>query len=60
MIALVCMRYDQRTQDYVSRRTAEGMSKKDILRCLKCFIAREIYKQLTRPRTAPQPLLQTA
>ncbi|MER7805861.1 IS110 family transposase [Streptomyces sp900116325] len=60
MIALVRMRYDQRTQNYVARRTAEGMSKKDILRCLKRFIAREIYKHLTRPRTAPQPLTQTA
>ncbi|MFG3064073.1 transposase [Streptomyces sp. NPDC048231] len=27
MIALVRMRYDQRTQEYVARRTAEGMSK---------------------------------
>lgn len=60
MIALVRMRYDQRTQNYVARRTAEGMSKKDILRCLKRFIAREIYKHLTRPRTAPKPLAQTA
>ncbi|MFD8480530.1 IS110 family transposase [Kitasatospora sp. NPDC059673] len=58
-IALVRMRYDDRTKDYVARRTAEGMSKKDILRCLKRFIAREVYKHLTRPSTAPKPLLQT-
>ena len=51
MIALVRMRYDQRTQNYVARRTAEGMSKKDILRCLKRFIAREVYKHLTQPTT---------
>lgn len=60
MIALVHMRYDQRTQNYVARRTAEGMSKKDILRCLKRFIAREVYKHLTRPHTTSQPLTQTA
>ncbi|WP_328678350.1 IS110 family transposase [Streptomyces sp. NBC_00322] len=60
MIALVRMRYDKRTQDYVARRTAEGMSKKDILRCLKRFIAREVYKYLTRPHTTRKPLLHTA
>ena len=58
MIALVRMRHDPRTQAYVIRRTKEGMSKKDILRCLKRFIAREIYKHLPRP-TAPPALLQT-
>ncbi|MGW5433199.1 IS110 family transposase [Streptomyces sp. NPDC004059] len=33
-IVLVRMKYDQRTQEYVARRTAEGMTKKDIVRCL--------------------------
>lgn len=46
-IALVRMRYDPRTRLYVARRTAEGVSKKDIFRCLKRFIAREVYKHLT-------------
>lgn len=45
-IALVRMRYDSRTRHHVARRTAEGMSKKDIFRCLKRFIAREVYKHL--------------
>ncbi|MET9520750.1 IS110 family transposase, partial [Streptomyces sp. NPDC002994] len=45
-IVLVRMRYDPRTRDYVARRTAEGMAKKDIMRCLKRFVAREIYKHL--------------
>lgn len=58
-IALVRMRHDDRTKDYVARRTAEGLSKKDILRCLKRFIAREIYKHLTRQPTTQPPLLQT-
>lgn len=59
-IALVRMRYDPRTRDYVARRTAEGMSKKDILRCLKRFIAREVYKHLTSPTTTNRPLLHAA
>ncbi|MFF9647294.1 IS110 family RNA-guided transposase [Kitasatospora aureofaciens] len=56
--ALVRMRYDARTRNYVARRTTEGMSKKDILRCLKRFIAREVYKHLIQPSTNPRPLLQ--
>ncbi|PBC63169.1 IS110 family transposase [Streptomyces sp. Tue6028] len=60
MIPLVRMRYDKRTQEYVARRTTEGMSKKDILRCLKRFIAREVYKHLTGQHTSPKPLIETA
>ena len=36
----------QPTIDYVARRTAQGLSKKDIIRCLKRFVAREIYDAL--------------
>ncbi|MFC4611519.1 IS110 family transposase, partial [Streptomyces maoxianensis] len=59
-IHLVRMRYDNRTKEYVARRTAEGLSKKDILRCLKRFIAREVYQHLAHPNPMPKPLLQTA
>ena len=31
------MRFHQPTIDYVARRTAEGLTKKDIIRCLKRF-----------------------
>ena len=40
------MRWHQPTIDYVARRTAQGLSKKDIIRCLKRFVAREIYNAL--------------
>ena len=43
MICLSRMRRDQRTQEYVARRTAEGKSKREIIRCLKRYIAREVY-----------------
>ncbi|MEV6774540.1 IS110 family transposase, partial [Nocardia sp. NPDC051030] len=52
-IALVRMRHDPRTRAYVERRTQQGLSKKDILRCLKRFIAREAYHALTDPPAAP-------
>lgn len=41
--------HDQRTKDYFDRRTAEGLSDRDIMRCLKRYIAREIHKILTNP-----------
>ena len=57
MIVVCRMRTDQRTRDYVTRRLAEGRTKREIMRCLKRYVAREIYRQLTRPtpdsRTAP-------
>ena len=34
------------TRAYVGRRTAEGLSKKEIIRCLKRYVAREVYPQL--------------
>src|ERR1022692_3033547 len=48
-IALVRMHCHQPTKDYVARRTAEGRTKKEILRCLKRYIAREIYPRLLSP-----------
>jgi transposase len=41
-IVLVRMRYHQPTRDYVARRTAQGLSKREIMRCLKRFVAREL------------------
>ena len=46
MIAVCRLRYDQRTIDYMTRRRSEGLSKKDVLRCLKRFIAREVFNDL--------------
>ena len=42
-IVLVRLRYDQRTTDYMTRRTQEGMSKPEIIRCLKRYVAREVF-----------------
>jgi transposase len=46
MIAVVRLRYCDRTRAYATRRAAEGLSKKDVMRCLKRYIAREIYYRL--------------
>jgi transposase len=50
-IVLVRMRHDERTRAYVERRTGEGLSKKEIMRCLKRFVAREVYRALTSKPT---------
>jgi transposase len=34
------------TRAYVERRTAQGLSKPEIIRCLKRYVAREIYPRL--------------
>jgi transposase len=46
MIAVVRLRCSQRTRDYATRRSAEGKSKKEIIRCLKRYIVRQLYYTL--------------
>lgn len=48
-IVLVRMRYHAPTRAYVERRTAEGKTRAEIMRCLKRFVAREIYHVITSP-----------
>ncbi len=67
---IVRMRFHPPTIAYVQRRTAEGKSKREIIRCLKRYLAREIYRHIaeiharhharTRPQHAtPNSLLTT-
>jgi transposase len=51
-VVIVRMRAHQPTLDYVKRRTAEGKSKPEIVRCLKRFVVREIFGYLCRPSNA--------
>jgi transposase len=55
MTCLARMRRDGRTQEYVARRTQEGKSKREIIRCLKRYVAREVYRVLVccGPRSLP-------
>lgn len=45
-IVIVRLNCHQPTKDYMARRTQEGLSKKDIIRCLKRYVAREVYRVL--------------
>jgi transposase len=46
-IALSRLRWDPATKAYAQKRTGEGKTKREILRCLKRFIAREVYRLLS-------------
>jgi transposase len=50
IVTLVRMRHHEPTRAYVERRTAEGLSKREIMRCLKRYIAREVFAALPASR----------
>jgi transposase len=56
-IVLARLRWDPGTRAYVARRVAEGKTRREALRCLKRYVAREIY-QLIKP--APKCTAQAA
>lgn len=45
-IVLTRMRTDPATRDYIQRRIAEGRTKREIMRCLKRYVSRQIYRTL--------------
>lgn len=46
MIVIVRLRYCEQTKAYMERRTTEGRTKKEVIRCRKRYVAREIYRTL--------------
>lgn len=46
LIAVVRMRHHEPTRRYVAKRTADGLSNREIMRCLKRYIARDLYRLL--------------
>jgi hypothetical protein len=58
-IALSRSRCDQRTRDYLDKHAAQGMTRREAIRCIKRYIAREVYNSSNNstPRTRPyEPL----
>ena len=53
-IALVRMSHDARTKAYVEKKRAEGKGNKEIIRCLKRAIAREVFTLLTKNVEVPR------
>jgi transposase len=59
-IVVVRLRWHQPSRDYMARRTAEGKTKAEIMRCLKRYVAREIFGLLPIDGMAsvtPRPVL---
>lgn len=56
LIVVTRLRWCPRTRAYLQRRTAEGLSKRDIMRCLKRYVAREIYQIITEDQHPAVPL----
>ena len=62
LIAVCRLRYCDRTRAYAKRRTAEGKTQRDIMRCLKRYIAREVFNSLRADladTAQPQPAVST-
>jgi transposase len=53
-IVVVRLRWHQPTRDYLVRRTTQGLSKKEIIRCLKRYIARAVFAALQAPTVPAQ------
>jgi transposase len=56
LITITRMSHCARTKAYITRRTAEGKTKPETIRCLKRYIARELYKALTSTNTTHNQL----
>lgn len=52
-VAIVRMRDDEKTKAYAARRTAEGKTRREIVRCIKRYIIREIYRHLCAQKSIP-------
>ncbi|OUC95137.1 IS110 family transposase [Streptosporangium minutum] len=59
IIVLTRLSRDQRTRNYAERRTTEGKSKKEIIRCLKRYVAREVFP-IIAAALSPAPPPSTA
>lgn len=51
-IAICRLRCDARTRDYLARRITEGKTRREAIRYLKRYLAREIYQIITSPPEA--------
>lgn len=59
-IVITRIRMDQRAGEYLDRRLHEGKTKREVVRCIKRYIAREVYQIINRGQPHMRaPLLQT-
>ena len=51
-IVLTRLAHDERTRRYLARRTSEGLGKREVMRCLKRYVVREVFPLLVPARAA--------
>ncbi|MEV5952153.1 IS110 family transposase [Streptomyces sp. NPDC051993] len=54
-IVLARLRWENRSREYLERRISEGKTRREAIRCLKRYVAREIYQLITAARNPTQP-----
>jgi transposase len=54
-ITIARLRWDKRTQHYVQRRITDGKTRREAIRCLKRYICRELYRDITSPHRPASP-----
>ena len=52
-IVMVRMTNDETTKKYIARRKAEGRTQREAIRCLKRYVAREVYRLVVDPQAVP-------
>lgn len=55
MITIVRLRYHQPTREYAEKRSREGLTRPEIIRCLKRYVARDIWRIYTQQKYATNP-----
>jgi transposase len=60
LIVINRLRWHEPTKHYLARRTAEGKTKKEIIRCLKRAVVRELYRALQTDLKTTQHVLDAA
>ena len=63
IVVISRLRWDPATQDYMARRLAEGKTRKEVIRCLKRYVLREVHTAITKdlnPIPLQQPTLAPA
>ncbi|MFG1943329.1 transposase [Nonomuraea sp. NPDC048826] len=54
-VVITRIRRHQPTRDYIARRTQDGLSKREIIRCLKRYLSRTLFKIIKAALTPPAP-----
>ncbi|MEV8018026.1 transposase [Streptomyces sp. NPDC086554] len=53
-IVFTRLQVDSRTRDYYERRIKEGKTRREIVRCLKRYAAREVFHLIGQPQSGPR------